>query len=80
MKRKTSTLDSTQAQINAFLDAHYAHAHLNDIGPSLGRLASLREAPPADPRVERQWNTAVSLALTGCGPAQRPAHPSTRPH
>ena len=73
MKRKASTPETTQAAIAAFLDAHYAHAHLNDVGPVLGRLASLRDVHPADVRAERQWNAAVSLALTGHMPDHRPA-------
>ena len=48
MKRKASSPDTTQAAIAAFLNAHYAHAHLNDVGPVLGRLAALRDGHPAE--------------------------------
>ena len=75
MKRKASAPDTTQAAIAAFLDAHYTHAHLNDVGPLLGRLASLRGEPAPDVCAERQWHAAVSLALTG----EMPAHPPVRP-
>ena len=65
MRRKGMTPETTQAAIAAFLEAHYAHALPNDVGPLLGRLASLRDEPPAGAAAQRQWNEAVSLALTG---------------
>ena len=66
-----TTSDPTQAAIAAFLDAHYAHAHVNDVGPLLGRLASLRESPRDDAVEPQLWNAAVSAALTGEAPPVR---------
>jgi hypothetical protein len=63
-KRKTSSPDTAQAAIAEFLNTHYTHAHVNDVGPVLGRLATLREGPAADAVHARQWNAAVSAALT----------------
>ena len=68
MKRKTSAPDPTHATIAAFLEAHYAHAHLNDVGPLLGVLASLRDERRAEGVPQQQWNAAISLALTGQAP------------
>ena len=68
MKRKTSAPDPTHATIAAFLQAHYAHAHLNDVGPLLGRLASLCDERRAGAIPQQQWNAAISLALTGQAP------------
>ena len=68
MKRKTPAPDPTHAMIAAFLEAHYAHAHLNDVGPLLGRLAALCDEHPADAIPQEQWNAAISLALTGEAP------------
>ncbi len=65
MKRKTSSPQAAQAAIAEFLNAHYAHPHVNDVGPVLGRLAALREGPSADAVAEAQWYAAVSAALTG---------------
>ena len=69
--RTTTTPDPTQAAIAAFLDTHYSHAHVNDVGPLLGRLASLRDAEPADEIGLQEWNVAVSAALTGQAQAAR---------
>jgi hypothetical protein len=73
VKDKPSSPDPTQAAIAAFLDVHYAHAHVNDVGPLLGRLASLRnDDHPADTIEPQLWNAAVSAALTGqASPRQR---------
>jgi len=68
MKRKTSPPDPTHATIAAFLEAHYAHAHLNDVGPLLGRLAALCDERRAEVIPQWQWNAALSLALTGEAP------------
>ena len=68
MKRKTSTPDPTHAAIAAFLEAHYADVHVNDVGPLLGRLASLCNEQSAAAIPQRQWNAAISLALTGQAP------------
>ena len=68
MKRKTPAPDPTHATIAAFLAAHYAHAHLNDVGPLLGRLAALRDERRAVAISPQQWNAAISLALTGQAP------------
>lgn len=71
MRHKAISPDTTHKTIAAFLDAHYAHALSNDVGPLLGRLASLREEPRGDATTQRQWNKAVSLALTGQATAHR---------
>jgi hypothetical protein len=68
MKRKTSAPDPTHATIAAFLQAHYEHAHLNDVGPVLGLLASLCDEPRAGAIPQEQWHAAISLALTGQAP------------
>jgi hypothetical protein len=69
VKHKPSSRDPTQAAIAAFLDVHYSHAHVNDVGPLLGRLASLRnDKYPADTIEPHLWNAAVSAALTGQTP------------
>jgi len=68
MKRNTSAPDPTHAAIAAFLQAHYAHAHLNDVGPLLGLLASLGDEPLAAAIPQQQWNAAISVALTGQAP------------
>ena len=68
MKRKTPAPDRTHATIAAFLEAHYAHAHLNDVGPLLGRLASLCDERRVEAIPQQQWNAAISLALTGQAP------------
>jgi hypothetical protein len=65
MRHKAISPDATHSTIAAFLDAHYAQALSNDVGPLLGRLASLCEEPRGDATAQRQWNEAVSLALTG---------------
>jgi hypothetical protein len=65
MRHKAIFPDTTHKTIAAFLDAHYAHALSSDVGPLLGRLASLRDEPRVDATTQRQWNKAVSLALTG---------------
>jgi hypothetical protein len=65
MRYEAISTDTTAKAIAAFLDAHYAHALSNDVGPLLGRLASLRDEPLGDETTQRQWNKAVSLALTG---------------
>jgi hypothetical protein len=65
MKHKASSLDTSHAAIAEFLNAHYARAHVNDVGPVLGRLAALRDGPVAEAVPGRQWNAAVSAALTG---------------
>jgi len=70
MRRKAASPDATHAAIAAFLEAHYAHALPNDVGPLLGRLASWRDEPRADATMQRQWNEAVSLALTGQATAE----------
>jgi hypothetical protein len=70
MRHKAVSPDATHTTIAAFLDAHYARALSNDVGPLLGRLASLRDEPSGDATMRRQWNRAVSLALTGQAPAQ----------
>ena len=70
MKHKASSPDTTQAAIAEFLNAHYARAHVNDVGPVLGRLAALRDGPAAEAATGREWNAAVSAALTGQAPAQ----------
>jgi hypothetical protein len=64
MKRKSPSPDAAQAAIAEFLNAHYAHAHVNDVGPVLGRLAALSEGPSAEAVAAAQWNAAVSAALT----------------
>ena len=64
MTHKASSPDTTQAAIAEFLNAHYARAHVNDVGPLLGRLASLRDEPTAETVTGQQWNAAVSAALT----------------
>jgi len=69
MRHKAISPDTTHKTIAAFLDAHYAHALSNDVGPLLGRLASLRDEPRGNATTQRQWNEAVSLALTGQAPA-----------
>ena len=71
MKHKISSADTSQAAIAEFLNAHYAHAHVNDIGPVLGCLAALRDGPAAEPVPGWQWNAAVSAALTGQAPSRR---------
>ena len=71
MRHKAISPDTTHKTIAAFLDAHYAHALSNDVGPLLGRLASLRDEPRSDATTQRQWNKAVSLALTGQATASR---------
>jgi hypothetical protein len=65
MKRKATTPGATEAAIAAFLEAHYARTLPNDVGPLLGTLASMRDGPPAGASAQRQWNKAVSVALTG---------------
>jgi len=65
MRRKATSLETTHAAIAAFLEAHYGHALPNDVGPLLGRFASWRDEPRAGAATQRQWNEAVSLALTG---------------
>jgi len=71
MRHKAISPDTAHKTIAAFLDAHYAHALSNDVGPLLGRLASLRDEPHGDATTQRQWNKAVSLALTGQATAHR---------
>jgi hypothetical protein len=71
MRHKAISPDTTHKTIAAFLDAHYAHTLSNDVGPLLGRLASLRDEPLGDAAMQRQWHTAVSLALTGQATAHR---------
>jgi hypothetical protein len=71
MRHKAVSPDTTHRTIAAFLDVHYAHALSNDVGPLLGRLASLRDEPRVDATTQRQWNKAVSLALTGQATAGR---------
>jgi hypothetical protein len=71
MKHKAICPDPSQAAIAEFLNAHYAHVHVNDVGPVLGRLAALHDEPAADAVHGRQWNVAVSAALTGQGPSHR---------
>jgi hypothetical protein len=71
MRHKAISSDTTHKTIAAFLDAHYAQALSNDVGPLLGRLASLRDEPLGDATSRRQWNKAVSLALTGQATAHR---------
>ena len=71
MRHKAISPDTTHRTIAAFLDAHYTHALSNDVGPLLGRLASLRDEPRVDATTQRQWNKAVSLALTGQATASR---------
>ena len=68
MKRKTPAPDPTRATIAAFLEAHYTHAHLNDVGPLLGRLAAVCDEHPAEAISPQQWNAAISVALTGQAP------------
>ena len=63
--RETTNPDSTEAAISAFLDAHYAHELVNDGGPLLGRLASLRGTSPHDAFGPQLWQEAISAALTG---------------
>ena len=70
MKHKASSPDTTRAAIADFLNAHYAHAHVNDVGPVLGRLAALRDGSAPDAVTRRQWNAAVSAALTGQAPTR----------
>ena len=65
MRHKAKSPDAIDAAIAAFLEAHYARALPNDVGPLLGRLASWRDGPRTDATTQRQWNEAVSLALTG---------------
>jgi len=69
MRHKVVSPNADDKAIAAFLEAHYAHALPNDVGPLLGRLASWRGEPRADATTQRQWNEAVSLALTGQAPA-----------
>lgn len=64
MKHKASSPDATQAAIAEFLNAHYARAHVNDVGPALGRLAALRDGSAGEAVTGPQWNAAVSAALT----------------
>ena len=68
MKRKTPAPDSTHATIAAFLEAHYTHAHLDDVGPLLVRLAALCDEHRAEVISPQQWHAAISLALTGQAP------------
>jgi len=68
MKRNTPAPDPTHAAIAAFLEAHYAHAHSNDVGPLLGRLAALCDEHREETISPQQWNAAISLALTGHAP------------
>ena len=71
MQREPASPDSTRATIAAFLDAHYAHELVNDVGPLLGRLAWLHEAS-RDEAVEPQlMQDAISAALTGQSPRAR---------
>jgi hypothetical protein len=71
MRHKAKSPDTTHRTIEAFLEAHCSHALSNDVGPLLGRLASLRDEPRGDATTQQQWNKAVSLALTGQAPARR---------
>ncbi len=71
MRHKSISPDTTDKTIAAFLDVHYTHALSNDVGPLLGRLACLRDEPRVDATTKRQWNKAVSLALTGQSAASR---------
>jgi hypothetical protein len=64
MQREPAS-DSTQATISAFLDAHYARELVNDVGPVLGRLASLCNAPRDETIEPRLMQDAISAALTG---------------
>ena len=68
MKRKTSTPDPTHAAIAAFLEAHYAHVHVNDVGPLLGRLASLCDEHSADGDPAAAMERGDQSALTGQAP------------
>jgi len=68
MKRKTPAPDPTHAAIAAFLETHYAHAHFNDVGPLLGRLAALCDEHREEAISPQQWNAAISVALTGHAP------------
>ena len=70
MKRHAISPEQTQAAIAAFLDVHYAETHSNDVGPLLGLLSLLRNDAPANKTAQRQWNEAVSLALTGYSTAK----------
>jgi hypothetical protein len=88
MKRHADSPETIQAEIAAFLDAHYAKTHSNDIGPLLGVLSSMRDEAPVDGAEQRLWNEAVSLALTGqaapqyrlvAAPKPRPESPKA-PH
>ena len=65
MTRRSALPDETQAVIASFLEAHYSRTHFNDVGPTLGLLALLRNEAPSDKTAQRQLNAAVSLALTG---------------
>ena len=71
MRHKAVSPDTTHKAIAAFLETHYTHALSNDVGPLLGRLASLRDEHRVDATTQRQWNKAVSLALTGQATASR---------
>ena len=70
MKHHSVSPERTQVAIAAFLKAHYAETHSNDIGPLLGLLSLLRNDAPANKTAQRQWNEAVSLALTGYSTAR----------
>jgi hypothetical protein len=65
MRHKAASADTTRRTIESFLEAHCTHELSNDVGPVLGRLASLRDEPRSGAPSSRRWHEAVSVALTG---------------
>ena len=70
IRRKAASPASAHLAIRAFLAAHYATTHPDDVGPLLGQLFLLGDARPLDPACRRRWNEAVSRALAGVKPAR----------
>ncbi len=64
-KRKTVSLRDRRTSFAAYVDAQAAAMHSNDVGGLLGQLALLRETRPSTPAMQRQWNEAVSIAVSG---------------
>ena len=65
MQREPTSPDSTQATIAAFLDAPCARELVNDVGPVLGRLATLRDRSLEEAIEPQLLQDAFSAALTG---------------
>lgn len=65
MKHHSVSPGETQTAIAQFLEAHYTETHSNDVGPTLGLISLLRDGRLDNKTEQRQWNEAVSLALTG---------------